>query len=325
MSGTTRRLAWTGNLLQGYALYAAFSGSLIWPIIWPPKPLLYFVALMIYYAGYSLQNATLSSELLRKTRLAADEMAARQIQQTLQPIAVAQPSGYSVETFYRPFRAVSGDYFDVIPLSASRAHCTARHTSRRPPGDERGRVMPDCESPTPGARLPAVLGLHTEYLEFRQFTRSCSEVGAFRTGEANLLAGQRAFRVRSAIVDAHLSSALGVRSAQGRLFRTEDTIGSAAGVDAGRDWYRHRSCRCTRGEPTSEIPALGRRAGGCHDAWDSDRNRRRNGRARVLTARVAYFAVGSQRCAAGRVRAEPLVGSPRARMWWTANGVEDIR
>src|SRR5262245_21663160 len=120
MAGTTRLLAWIGIVLQGYALYTAFSGSLIWPIIWPPKPALYVAALLIYYAGYSLQNAALTSELLRKTQLAADERAARQIQQTLQPLTAAQPPGYRVETFYKPFRAVSGDYFDVIPLSANR-------------------------------------------------------------------------------------------------------------------------------------------------------------------------------------------------------------
>ena len=120
MSGVTRRLAWTGILLQGFALYTAFSGSLVWPLMWPPKPLLYVVALLIYGVGYSLQNAALTSELLRKTRLAADEIAARQIQQTLQPVTVTQPSGYRIETFYKPFRAVSGDYFDVIPLAGNR-------------------------------------------------------------------------------------------------------------------------------------------------------------------------------------------------------------
>jgi sigma-B regulation protein RsbU (phosphoserine phosphatase) len=78
------------------------------------------VALLIYYAGYCVQNATLTSELLRKTRLAADELAAREIQQTLQPVTVAQPAGFRVETFYKPFRAVSGDYFDVIPAAGGR-------------------------------------------------------------------------------------------------------------------------------------------------------------------------------------------------------------
>src|SRR5689334_4809838 len=72
-----------------------------------------------------------------------------------------------------------------------------------------------------------------EYLEFRQFTRSFAEVGAFRTGESNLAAGERAFRVRSAIVDAHLLNALGVRPTQGRLFRSEDSIVTGAPLPGG--------------------------------------------------------------------------------------------
>src|SRR4051794_12037827 len=63
-----------------------------------------------------------------------------------------------------------------------------------------------------------------EYLEFQQFNRSFAAVGAFRTSESNLLAGERAFRVRSAIVDAHLLDALGVQPVQGRRFREEDSI-----------------------------------------------------------------------------------------------------
>ena len=66
-----------------------------------------------------------------------------------------------------------------------------------------------------------------EYLEFQQFSRSFADVGAFRTGESNLLAGDAPLRVRSAIVDAHLLNALGVQPAQGRLFRTEDSIVTA--------------------------------------------------------------------------------------------------
>ena len=62
-----------------------------------------------------------------------------------------------------------------------------------------------------------------EYLEFRQFNRSFGDVGAFRTGEANLTAGDRALRVRSAIVDAHLLDTLGVQPAQGRLFTSDET------------------------------------------------------------------------------------------------------
>ena len=54
-----------------------------------------------------------------------------------------------------------------------------------------------------------------EYLEFQQFNRSFADVGAFRIGEANLMAGDRALRVRSAVVDAHLLNALGVQPRRG--------------------------------------------------------------------------------------------------------------
>jgi predicted permease len=62
-----------------------------------------------------------------------------------------------------------------------------------------------------------------EYLEFRQFNRSFADVGAFRLGEANLMAGDRALRVRAAIVDRHLLNTMGVRPAQGRLFAGGET------------------------------------------------------------------------------------------------------
>jgi predicted permease len=62
-----------------------------------------------------------------------------------------------------------------------------------------------------------------EYLEFQQFNHSFADVGAFRTGEANLVAGDRALRIRSAIVDAHLLNTLEVQPAQGRLFTVDET------------------------------------------------------------------------------------------------------
>ena len=57
-----------------------------------------------------------------------------------------------------------------------------------------------------------------EYFEFRELNRSFSAVGAFTTGEANVMASDRPVRVRSASVDDHLLNALGVQPAQGRLF-----------------------------------------------------------------------------------------------------------
>ena len=62
-----------------------------------------------------------------------------------------------------------------------------------------------------------------EYLEFQQFNRSFADVGAFRTDEANLMAGERALRVRSAVVDSHLLNVLTVGLAEGRLFTSDDS------------------------------------------------------------------------------------------------------
>ena len=57
-----------------------------------------------------------------------------------------------------------------------------------------------------------------EYMEFRELNQSFAAVGAYRTAESNLTAGDRPLRVRTALVDEHLFAALGVPAAQGRLF-----------------------------------------------------------------------------------------------------------
>jgi predicted permease len=62
-----------------------------------------------------------------------------------------------------------------------------------------------------------------EYMEFREINRSFSAVGAYTTGEVNLTAGDRPMRVRSASVDEHLLSALGIQAAQGRAFAKGET------------------------------------------------------------------------------------------------------
>jgi putative ABC transport system permease protein len=63
-----------------------------------------------------------------------------------------------------------------------------------------------------------------EYLEFQQFTRTFASVGAFRAGEANLVVGDRAQRVPSAFVDAHLLKTLGLDPVQGRPFTSDDSV-----------------------------------------------------------------------------------------------------
>ena len=63
-----------------------------------------------------------------------------------------------------------------------------------------------------------------EYFEFRELNKSFSAVGAFTTGEANLSADDRPRRVRTANVDDHLLTALGIQPAAGRLFRGSETV-----------------------------------------------------------------------------------------------------
>jgi serine phosphatase RsbU (regulator of sigma subunit) len=120
MPRSKRVIAWVGLLLQGYAIYCLWARSLVWPFIWPHGILLYGFVWLIYVIGTGLMNAMLTSEFVRKTQLEADQIAARQIQQTLQPRKLDELPGYHLETFYKPFREVGGDYFDVIELAGKR-------------------------------------------------------------------------------------------------------------------------------------------------------------------------------------------------------------
>ncbi|MGA2152796.1 MAG: SpoIIE family protein phosphatase [Bryobacteraceae bacterium] len=75
---------------------------------------------LLYVLGWGLMNGMLTSEFVRKTQLEADQIAARQIQQTLHPQKLDELPGYEVETLYEPFRDVGGDYFDLIELAGNR-------------------------------------------------------------------------------------------------------------------------------------------------------------------------------------------------------------
>jgi sigma-B regulation protein RsbU (phosphoserine phosphatase) len=75
---------------------------------------------LLYVLGAGLLNGMLTLEFVRKTQLEADQIAARQIQQMLIPLKLPGLPGYEVETFYKPFREVGGDYFDVVELPNNR-------------------------------------------------------------------------------------------------------------------------------------------------------------------------------------------------------------
>lgn len=120
MPKSRRVITWIGLLIQGYALYAGITHSLVWPLIWPKGLVLYPIVWLLYLLGSCIMNGMLTSEFVRKTQLESDQIAALQIQQTLIPQKVEELPGYDVETFYKPFRDVGGDYFDVIELPGSR-------------------------------------------------------------------------------------------------------------------------------------------------------------------------------------------------------------
>ncbi len=121
MPRSKRIATWAGYLLQGAAIYFLWSRSLVWPVMWPRnQSVVFLIALVMYVAGSALMNAMLNSEFARKTQLEADQIAARQIQQTLTPGQVDAVPGYEVETFYKPLQEVGGDYFDVIELAGGR-------------------------------------------------------------------------------------------------------------------------------------------------------------------------------------------------------------
>jgi len=80
-----RVITMVGMGIQGYAIWAALTRSLIWPIMWPSGVILYATILVIYYIGYCIQNATLASELIRKTHLESEQFAAQKIQRPCNP------------------------------------------------------------------------------------------------------------------------------------------------------------------------------------------------------------------------------------------------
>ena len=125
MPGSKRIITTVGIVLQGYAFYLLLMWSLRFPQSWfflvlPRRPVDYALMFLLYFAGYWIQNGMLTSEFVRKTQLETDQIAARQIQQTLQPGKLADLPGYEVEAYYQPLREVGGDYFDVIELPANR-------------------------------------------------------------------------------------------------------------------------------------------------------------------------------------------------------------
>jgi sigma-B regulation protein RsbU (phosphoserine phosphatase) len=129
MPRSKRLVTWIGILIQGYAIYAGFARTLVWPLMWPSGPSLYIAVFALYFLGSMLMNGMLTSELARKTQLESDQIAARRIQQTLIPQQLPPIAGYELESFYKPFREVGGDTFDVIDLPGNQTLLIAADVS----------------------------------------------------------------------------------------------------------------------------------------------------------------------------------------------------
>src|ERR1700736_1300503 len=127
MPTSKRIITYFGFALQGYAFYFTLMWASMLPkwlyayfLVLPRGPVSYVLVFLLFYTGRWIQNGMLTSEFVRKTQLETDQIAARQIQQTLQPGKLEKLPGYELKAFYNPLREVGGDYFDVIELPATR-------------------------------------------------------------------------------------------------------------------------------------------------------------------------------------------------------------
>jgi sigma-B regulation protein RsbU (phosphoserine phosphatase) len=119
MTWSMRLLVTMGLLIQVGALGIALVGARR-GLLGPEKLFVFFLICFVYALGFCLMNGILASEFVRKTQLEADQLAARQVQQTLHPQILEQLPGYEMEMSYKPLRGVGGDYFDVIDLPDGR-------------------------------------------------------------------------------------------------------------------------------------------------------------------------------------------------------------
>ena len=116
-----RFITWVAILIQGYAVWFVLSRSQVWVVmVRENKLVLYFGVFLLYILGERVMHGMVTSEFVRKTQLEAEQIAAQQIQKTLQPEKLEALVGYEMEVFYQPFRAVGGDYFDMIDLPGKR-------------------------------------------------------------------------------------------------------------------------------------------------------------------------------------------------------------
>lgn len=78
-----------------------------------------FIGTLSSLALVSDENARMQREMIHKQRMEKELSIARDIQFSLLPQALPEVPGYDVSSYFRPCYQVGGDYFDLIPVSAS--------------------------------------------------------------------------------------------------------------------------------------------------------------------------------------------------------------
>ncbi len=74
---------------------------------------------LIHQMSIAMENETLVSEAKEKRRISEQLAAARITQQKLFPSITGNSEAFKVATFVAPSETISGDYFDIIPVSKS--------------------------------------------------------------------------------------------------------------------------------------------------------------------------------------------------------------
>ena len=121
MPRSKRLITWVAILIQAYAVWFVLSRSQLWPYMLRENKLVsYLGVFLLYLLGDRVMHGLVTSEVARKTQLEADQIAAQQIHKTLQPEKLEELVGYELQVFCEPFRAVGGDYFDVVHLPGNR-------------------------------------------------------------------------------------------------------------------------------------------------------------------------------------------------------------
>ena len=121
MPRSKRVITWVTILIQGYAVWFALSRPQLWLYMLRENKLVSYLGVFVLYLfADRVMHGLVTSEIVRKTQLEADQIAAQQIQKTLQPEKLEELVGYDMKVFYEAFRAVGGDYFDVIELPGNR-------------------------------------------------------------------------------------------------------------------------------------------------------------------------------------------------------------